>query len=112
MNKNRDRGNKYELDVIKKIKHIYPDAVSSRSESKNLDNKQVDICYTGKFHIQCKLMSVKPDYKILSEMPQDKTPVIFHKYSRKKEKNFISEGEFAILKLEDFIKIMELLDKI
>ena len=113
-NKNRDRGNAYELQCIKKLKHLYPNAVSSRSESKNLDNKQVDICYTGKFHIQCKLMATKPDYKILSEMPQDKIPVIFHKYSRKKEggKNFISEGEFAILRLEDFIKIMELLDKI
>ena len=112
MNKNRDRGNAYELTVIKKIKHLYPDAVSSRSESKNLDNKQVDICYTGQFHIQCKLMATKPDYKILSEMPQDKIPVIFHRYARKSKKNFISEGEFAILRVEDFIKLLEQLNTI
>lgn len=110
-NKNRDRGNNYELTVIKKIKHLYPEAVSSRSESKRLDNKQVDIVFTGGFHIQCKLMSTKPDYKILDEMPQDKIPVIFHKYTRKGKTNFVSQGEYAILKLDDFIKIMELLNK-
>lgn len=109
-NKNRDRGNSYELSVIKRIRHIYPDAVSSRSESKNLDNKQVDICYTGNFHIQCKLMATKPDYKILDEMPQDKIPVIFHKYTRKGKVNFITQGEYAILKLDDFINILEKLE--
>ena len=111
-NKNRDRGNAYELQCIKKLKHLYPNAVSSRSESKNLDNQQVDIVYTGEFYFQCKNMTTKPDYHIiLNEMPQGKVPIILHKKTKKSEKNFISQGEYAILRAEDFIKLLEQLNK-
>lgn len=106
-NKNRDRGNKWELDVIKKLKHLYPEACSSRSESKNLDNKQVDICYTGLFHIQCKNLSTSPKYEILDEMPQDKIPVIAYKKTKKANTKFITQGEYAILRLDDFINLLE-----
>lgn len=109
-NRNRTAGHNYELEVIKSLKHLYPDAVSSRSESKNLDNKQVDICYTGTYHIQCKNMTTKPDYHvILNEMPKDKVPIIFHKKTKKKEggTNFISQGEYVIMKAEDFIRLLE-----
>jgi len=93
--------------VIQKIKHLFPEAVSSRSESKNLDNKKVDICNTGDFYIQCKNTSSKVDYhKVISEMPKDKICLIAHKYTKKSNKNFVKQGEYIILKFEDFISLI------
>lgn len=105
--RNRRAGNNYELEVIKKIKHLYPNCCTSRSESKNLDKNKVDICNTGDFNIQCKNSIKKPDYHvILNEMPKDKIPIIFHKQTKKREKNFVTQGEYVIIKAEDFINLL------
>jgi len=107
---NRRRGIKWELDSIKAIKHLFPKAVSSRAESRIRDAEKVDICYTGKFNIQCKLTNARIKYdRILKEMPEEKGQinVIFHKFTRKSGKNFVPLGKYAILNLEDFIKLIE-----
>ena len=107
-NRNRDAGHAWEREVINDLKSLYPDAVSSRAESRNLDNKQVDICYTGDYHIQCKNSITKPDYhKILKEMPNDKIQIILHKYTQKADKNFITKGKYAIMHYSDFKILIE-----
>ena len=106
---NRRRGIKWELDCINAIKHIFNKAVSSRAESRTLDAAKVDICYTGDYSIQCKLSNKRISYDvILDSMPDNKKiNVIFHKLTRKSKKNFVTLGTYAMLNLEDFIKILE-----
>jgi lipopolysaccharide export system protein LptA len=110
--RNRNAGHSFELEVIKDLKEWYPDAVSSRSESRNLDNQKVDICYTGDIHIQCKNTTIKPDYhKIINQMPSDKKRVIVHKLTKKVSKNFVKQGQYVIMKYEDFLDILKQLNK-
>jgi len=58
--------------------------------------------------IQCKT-SIKgvPYWKILKQMPTQLMPVIFMNKTNKVNKNFISDGEFVILKKKDFYKILK-----
>jgi hypothetical protein len=114
-NRNKSSGNSWELQIIKDIKHIYPEAVSSRSESRNMDNKKVDVCFTKDVYIQAKCLATKADYPtILEEMPKEKgkTNVVIHKYTRKSKKNFTTQGKYAIMKYEDFIAILEKLNNV
>lgn len=69
------KGNNFELEIVNKLKTIgYPMCATSRSESKSLDNKKVDVydptlpCY-----IQAKYTQNLPNYfEIKKEAPQDK----------------------------------------
>lgn len=42
-NTNRNRGNSYECVICKELRELGFDVVTSRSESKNLDNAKVDV---------------------------------------------------------------------
>ena len=52
----RNKGHAYERKIVNELKEylLFVNALSSRSESKNLDDKGVDIAYTDPFYIQCK----------------------------------------------------------
>ena len=106
---NRRRGIRWELACIKAIKHLFPEAVSSRAESRERDAAKVDICFTEPFNIQCKLSNQRIQYEeILDSMPDERNiNVIFHKLTRKSGKNFLPLGTYAMLSMEDFIKLME-----
>jgi hypothetical protein len=106
---NRRRGIRWELVCIKAIKHLFPKAVSSRAESRERDAAKVDMCYTGDFNVQCKLSNQRIPYdEILASMPEEqKINVIFNKLTRKVGKKFIPLGTYAMLPLNDFIKMME-----
>jgi hypothetical protein len=77
--------------------------VTSRSESKRVDDSGVDLCYTGGYAVQCKNMeSIRPSpHEILyKKMPQnDKVNLLFHKKNRK--------GVVVSMREEDFWKIIE-----
>lgn len=106
---NRRRGIRWELVCIKAIKHLFPEAVSSRAESRERDAAKVDICFTEPFNIQCKLSNQRVQYEeILASMPEEENiNVIFNKLTRKSKKSFLPLGTYAILTMDDFIKIME-----
>lgn len=92
----RKKGHAFELvirDVF--IDLGYTDCVSSRSESKNLDDKGVDLCYTGPFHAQCKAVeNLGSLHKILASMPKEKLNLVFHKRNR--------QGTIVAMDLETF----------
>lgn len=96
----RAKGNTYELQIIKRLKNLGYEAVSSRSINKMLDNQGVDIVDNTKFYIQCKAQErLKPSpHDILARMPTDKIPVLYHK------KN--NQGTIVSLKLEDFERLL------
>ena len=81
-----------------------------------MDNAGVDIFDTKQsdkelpFHIQCKNSKSIIDYnKLLSSdlLPEDKPTFIFHKKTKKANTRFVTQGEYVILKKEDFYKLIE-----
>jgi hypothetical protein len=104
MVKARQKGANYELATIKRWHGLgWEQAVSSRSESRRLDDKGVDICYLNPFNVQCKSWERAPSYHdVLASMPKDGNyNVLFHKKNRR--------GTVVVLTEEDFFKIVKLL---
>lgn len=124
--RNKRAGNAWELECIKKVVHIYPNLVSSRSESRNRDSLKVDLTNRdadkhGKcnVNIQCKTTCNSINYeKVLKAMPEERDEgivnVIFHKKTKKKKegKLFRETGQYAILELDDFISLLEELESL
>ena len=95
----RNKGNAYERQIINEIKALGFDAVSSRSESKNMDDAGVDIITELPFNIQCKRVERLHDPEgIIENMPPDKIRAIFTKKNRK--------DDLVILKKSDFYRII------
>lgn len=115
--RNRQAGHAYERQIVKELRQLgFPEAVSARSESKNLDDQGVDICNTRGFHFQCKNSKTNPNYvELLESMPTTlygredlpHIPVILHKKTKKAKANFFPVGEYAILKKEDLYKLIK-----
>lgn len=80
---NRRRGNTYETTIAKELRELCcPGVVTSRSESKAMDDKKVDLIDTeGKlpFYVQLKRTIKTPDYfAIRSECPLKDKPFVLY----------------------------------
>lgn len=111
--RNRTAGHNFERKVVNDLKlRGYDSAVSSRFESKKLDDSGVDICNTSPFDIQCKNMQGNIDYqKFLEEIDPPEgfnIRVLLHKKTKKVKSRFMPEGIFAIMYYEDFLRLAEL----
>jgi len=113
-NRNRTAGHDWERESAKKLEHIgFKDVVTSRFESKSLDNAKVDL--TRKFgnrlpiNIQCKSSSKAFSLgEVLEEMPKDKKiNVVFLEQTKKAKKYFVKHKEYAVLSLDDFLKLIK-----
>jgi len=96
----KKKGNRFELEIVNEIIERGWEAVSSRSESKNLDDLQVDIVDNTPFYFQCKhneRLSM-PVHEILRTMPKDKIPVVLHKRNNK--------GTVAVIEWAQFKKLL------
>ena len=113
---NRRRGNGYELECVKKLKHLFPHIVTARSESRSRDNEGVDLMNNNErkngflpLDVQCKNFVTRVKYDdILARMPNTAIPVIFHKKTEKRGTKFFETGQYAILNLDDFIELVDL----
>jgi hypothetical protein len=96
----RAKGHAYERQIINRLKELGYEAVSSRAESKNMDDKGVDIIDNTDFYIQCKAVEkLKPSlHDILKKMPTEKVPIVYHKRNNK--------GSTVTLKQEDFERLL------
>lgn len=93
----RKKGHSFELIVRDFFRDLgYTECVSSRSESKNLDDKGVDLCYTGPFYVQCKAVeNLGSIHAVLAKMPKEhKLNVVFHKKNR--------QGTIVAMDIETF----------
>ena len=76
----RTKGNAFELKIVNDLKEIGYDVCSSRSESKNLDDKKIDIFDRRgdlPVYIQSKHTASQPNYyKIEEECPLKDKPFI------------------------------------
>jgi hypothetical protein len=111
--RNRTAGHNFERQVVNDLKaRGFVSAVSSRFESRRLDDSGVDICNTSPFDIQCKNMQGNIDYQKYLEAinPPDghEIKVLLHKKTKKVKSRFMPEGIFAIMYYEDFLRLAEL----
>ena len=115
-NTNRNRGNGYERTIVKELKELGYDAVTSRAESRNMDNRGIDIFsppYCSNplpVHIQCKNTVINPHYEDLltSELlPNDKPTVVVHRKTKKANTRFVTQGDYVLMKKSDFYNIIE-----
>ena len=96
----RKKGHTFERKFCEYLRIYGYDAVTSRSESRRLDDAGVDIVDNTKFYFQLKAVErmAKSYHKILKDMPGGKVPVVIHK-----KKN---EGTIVAMRLEDFSNLL------
>ena len=114
--RNKRVGNSYERECVIKLKELgFPHLCTTRMESKSRDDQKIDIMNKNEksngifpYNIQCKNMATGVSYNtILKEMPKGEDNVILHKYTKKVGKRFIKQGEYAIMDLKLFYKLIE-----
>lgn len=109
--KSKNKGNGLELEVVNKLKELgYVGCVSSRSQSKNLDNAKVDICDTNDelpMYVQCKYTQNTPNYfGIKAECPLDDKPfMIVWKKATNDGSN--SPGTIAMVDVNFFYELLK-----
>ncbi len=110
-NNSKRRGNSYERKIVNELKELGFNVVTSRSESKNMDNMKVDIIDKDGLlpYIQVKLTQSTPNYfNISEECPlKDRPFVILWNKTFPTEKTFRSIGEVAILPKEYFYYLIK-----
>lgn len=118
---NRNRGHNYERKIVKFYRDLgFEDVVTTRSESRRMDDKKVDIFTPHHssaktplpFYVQCKLSTGKRmiNYHQLftfEDLPKDKPYIIHHKIADKKEKKFIPVGEYVIMSSDFYEKLLQ-----
>lgn len=102
--RNKNRGKKYELKIIKELKNITGDEelCSSRSESKKLDDMKIDVADVNNVlpcYIQIKATMATPNiHKLVQEVgKKDKPLVVVWGKQEAKEKNQITVGEYVLM---------------
>lgn len=105
--KAKDKGNKYELAIASFFRNLgWTECVTSRSESKRLDDVGIDLCYTHPFNVQTKALERTPPYHVLLQtMPKkhDQINLVFHKRNNK--------GTVVVMDLDAFEHIVKQLIK-
>jgi hypothetical protein len=101
----RKKGTAYELQIIKLFKALgWTNCVSSRSESKRLDDSGVDVCYTTPFQLQCKAVeNMGSAHNVLANMPKKAGyyNLVFHKKNRL--------GTVVSMTQDDFVELLQML---
>lgn len=96
----RKKGHTYERDVAQKFRAAgFEDCVTSRLESKRMDDLGVDLCNTQPWLVQCKAVEkLGAVHDVIARMPADGIAVVFHKRNRK--------GTVVSMREEDFWRIV------
>ena len=108
----RNNGHRYETKIAQELRNLsLTDVVTSRSESKSMDDKKVDLVdRSGKLpcYIQLKNTVNTPQYHaIKKECPlKDKPFIVIWNKQVKKEKVFGSAGEVVIMDKDFFYELL------
>jgi len=104
-NRNKQAGSRWELDVIKDLRAMGYEAVSSRSESRNADARGIDIITDFKYNIQCKASVNNPNYHTL--LTETDAELIFHRKMEKRKTKFYAIGEYVTMSKEIFYNLLK-----
>ncbi len=104
---NRRAGHKYELDIRRDYEELgYPNAKTSRNESRTRDAGKVDICGTFPYAPQVKYMQNQPDfYALLDSMVIEPGEIPLIHFKRNVGRGIMKE-EIVVLKKEDWYKLV------
>lgn len=119
--RNRNAGHKFERDVAKLLRDIgFEHVVSTRSESRGRDNQGIDLMNKDElvngrlpYNIQCKSMAERvPYFQLLRDLPAGtgSINVVFHQFTEKRGSKFHPKGHYAILNMEEFLKLIKELE--
>jgi hypothetical protein len=103
--RNRTAGNNYERQIAKELRDMGFKAVTSRSESRNLDAKGIDLVTDFPLAPQMKCSINQPNVHEL--LTTTEAEVIFYKKVLKAKKKFTTKGEYIMMKKSDFYKLIE-----
>lgn len=112
----RNKGNSYELKIIKELTNLgYDGLKSSRSESKSLDNDKIDIAQDRDvqnelpFWVQCKCTKTTPNFEqIIKDCPRKQKPMaIFWNKQINKEVNMATAGEYVVISKQYFYSLID-----
>lgn len=104
---NRRRGHDWERKLAKRLKDIYPNIKTSRYASREADDNGIDFVETGSVSIQAKTLKKKPNFGEVFEHMNTQRPKVF----AYKDGNVRgASGEFAVMPLEDLLKLLMDLD--
>lgn len=113
LKRNKKRGNLYECTIAKELRDLgFTGVVTSRSESKSMDDNKVDLIDTEHklpFNAQLKATIKTPDFfGIKKECPfVDKPFIIFWKKTRPTDSTFRAEGELVMLEKSYFYELLK-----
>lgn len=110
--KNKSKGNNWELEIINKLKEIgYGGCVSSRSQSKNIDNAKVDIIDVNNelpVYIQAKYLQNSPNYfTIRDECPLKDKPFVIC-WKKTGADGSPSPGSIAMVDIDFFYELLKI----
>lgn len=108
----RNKGHRYETKIAQELRNLgFTDVVTSRSESKSMDDKKVDLVdRSGKLpcYIQLKNTVNTPQYHAIKKecSLKDKPFIVIWNKQVKKEKVFGSAGEVVIMDKDFFYELL------
>ena len=111
---NKRRGSDYERKIAKELREIgYESVVTSRSESKSIDDAKVDLIDKSNelpCHFQLKRTMKYPNYLAIDKecSLKDKPLVLLWDVQRATESTFRSDGELVIMKKEFFYELLQI----
>lgn len=107
--KSRNKGSAWEAEVIRNLKELgYEGCVSTRGESKRMDNDKIDIVDTYKklpINIQCKHLMNTPSYFSIREACSDKTKPFCLAWKKSPEEGSVSKGSIFMVP-DDFFYVL------
>ena len=102
-NNNRRKGHDFERRIAKLLRDIYPDIQTARYASRETDDNGIDFVNTGYVDIQAKTLKRRPNLEqVFDAMKTDKCKVFIYKDNKHRS----PRGEYAVLRLEDLLKLL------
>lgn len=116
VNTSRTRGHNFERDIVRELKELgFLSVVSARSESKNMDDRGIDIFDMGfnggiefPFYVQNKFMTNPPNFHRLitgRRLLLNKPLLVFFRQAEKVKTRFMQRGDYVIMKSQVFYDI-------
>lgn len=102
--KSKSKGNKFELDVVNRLKELGYDVCRAAAEAKSLDNNKVDVAGDCEFAIQCKNTQNLPNYFTIREACTDPRPLAL--LWKKVNNDGISPGTLALIPIDYFFELL------
>lgn len=109
--KSKAKGGSWELEVAHNLREIgYPNIVSTRSESKNLDNAKIDLVDPDgllECNIQCKYTANMPNYFTIRDACPDKEKPFCIAWKKATNDGSNSPGAVVVMPISYFYELIK-----